>query len=182
VNDYSRLGTRVIAVSGIGIGRTVLASATCLTLLANNPAQLAPIAQAPGYSLFLVLPLPLARALAIGGLLLVMIGWRPRLTCLLHAWITFSFATSFGYLDGGDQVAQVLSLFLVPILLVDSRRWHWTPVPAVATQGRDSYLRFCFWGLRLQVAAIYGQAALGKVRVDEWIDGTALYIRDRIRH
>ncbi|PZG39838.1 hypothetical protein C1I98_23110 [Spongiactinospora gelatinilytica] len=52
-------------------------------------------------------------------------GWRPRLSAIPHWWVCFSFSTSSNIIDGGDQVAAITSLLLIPICLTDGRRWHW---------------------------------------------------------
>jgi antimicrobial peptide system SdpB family protein len=123
--------------------------------------------------------LDLARWLAVVALAVVASGYRPRFTGTLHWWIAFSFQSSAIVLDGGDQIAALLALFLIPVTLTDSRRWHWgTPI---ARTGRlaDS-LKFvvavsCIWAIRLQVAGIYFNSAVAKFGVPEWRDGTALY-------
>jgi len=74
-------------------------------------------------------------------------------------------------LDGGDQVAALLALLLVPISLTDSRRWHWHPC-------FPRYVEVQGWSLlaiRMQCSVIYLQACLAKLSVPEWVDGTALY-------
>ncbi len=171
----------------LGLARSVLALATALTLASHSSEELlqplgVPIGDATGsafwpngFSLFSLAP-PSSqepvRWLAVGCLVLVATGWRPRVTCLLHWWISSSFFLSAVPIEGGDQVAAVLSLLLVPIGLTDGRRWHWS------AQGRQqgSVLAYSAWlVIRLQVAVIYLHAAVGKTQVAEWRDGTALY-------
>ena len=108
----------------------------------------------PGY-------LNLARWLAVALLFVVASGWRPRLTGIVHWWISYSFVSSIPLVDGGDQVAAILALLLIPITLTDHRAWH------VALS--------CFLVIRVQVAGIYFHAAVGKLAVEEWADGTAMY-------
>ena len=66
--------------------------------------------------------LALAKAIAIILLLIVASGWRPRITGLIHWWVGVSFMSSAILVDGGDQVASVLALLLVPVTLTDQRR------------------------------------------------------------
>jgi antimicrobial peptide system SdpB family protein len=174
-----------------GLARTVLSFGTLLTLVLNDAKTLfAPM----GSTLKATVPVPtyifnfffvfgtkmeLARWIAVAVLLVVASGWRPRFTGLLHWWITSSFAAACVAVDGGDQVAAVLSLFLVPITLTDSRRWHWAPAPAPAqTDGARAaamIARSGFLVLQLQVAFVYFQSAVEKFAVVEWRNGTALY-------
>jgi len=170
-----------------GVARSVLALATLLTLLADSSEQLfQPLLVAdPGIldrsaveraSLFFLAHnhLTAAKVLAVVVLLLVIIGWRPRLTALPHWWVTYSFAASASLIDGGDQVAATLCLLLLPVALTDGRPWHWR---GKATGGQvASVAAQVGWLLvRVQVAVIYLFAAILKLRTAEWADGTALY-------
>jgi antimicrobial peptide system SdpB family protein len=121
--------------------------------------------------------LNVARWISIGILVLVISGWRPRITGILHWWVAFSLNTSSIVLDGGDQVANVLCLLLVPITLLDSRVSHWKN-PEKTDAFNPYTLIFAnatMLLIRLQVAIIYFHAAVGKFKIDEWMDGTALY-------
>lgn len=68
----------------------------------------------------------LAKYISILILFSVSIGIYPRLTCIFHWWITYSFATSAYIIDGGDQIASILTFLLIPICLLDRRKWHWS--------------------------------------------------------
>jgi antimicrobial peptide system SdpB family protein len=175
-----------------GLGRSLLALGTLLTLLFNPSNVLyqpgpgaGMLAHAPApllrIGIFALLSnhLELARWLSIFFLALAAGGWRPRLTAPLHWWVTFSHATISPTLDGGDHVAAVLTLLLLPIALTDPRTWHWS-APVTAQSG--------FWGelrqeiaastafvIRLQIAGIYFHAAMAKFSVPQWADGTAVY-------
>jgi antimicrobial peptide system SdpB family protein len=175
-----------------GLARSVLAFSTAATLAANAPQTLfrpgSGTAVPPfcdgmrAVSAFCIAPrseLPLVRWVCVAALLVVASGWRPRFTGLLHWWISFSFQASAMVLDGGDQVAAVLSLLLVPITLTDRRPWHWAP-PSEAPLSQEEvhrrlWAKLGHWLVRLQVAGIYLHASLGKLTVPEWRDGTALF-------
>jgi antimicrobial peptide system SdpB family protein len=179
-----------------GLARTLLAASTLLTLACNSANLLfrplgVEIARGVHdipllrFSLFTLLPgdrLEIARGLAIAILALVVIGWRPRITGLLHWWVTASFAVSSVIVEGGDQAAAILTLLLVPVTLTDGRRSHWSaPEPAdtgprpalsaIASAVASSALAF----VRLQMAVIYFFACTAKLGVAEWANGTALY-------
>ena len=193
-----RIGERAIQWSegknpwcrAYGLARTVLALATALTLLCNHSSTLFhPIAglstlQTTGiprfgfFHLFLPDHLEYARWIAVLLLLVVASGWRPRLTCLVHWWITVSFQMNASVVDGGDQVAAILTFLLLPVALTDRRAWHWQ---ATATSARRSPVLIhvvalvALLTIRIQVAGVYFHAAIGKFGVDEWVNGTALY-------
>jgi antimicrobial peptide system SdpB family protein len=181
-----------------GLARTLVALGTLGTLLFSAPDSLfrpavgvAQVPNCPGLAragMFCVAGAPhleMARWLAVAALALVASGWRPRLTSLLHWYVTFSFFSSAVMVDGGDQVCAILSLLLVPVALTDRRRWHWhAPLAAPAgaagrLPNREAAMRLvalsCLAVVRLQVAGIYFQAAVSKMKVTEWRDGTAVY-------
>ncbi len=175
-----------------GLARTVLALGTAGTLMFSHSSSLfRPGARIPDVpqceslrqaSLFCLVPsnaLEVARWLAVAILLVVASGWRPRLTGLLHWWVTASLSVSALVLDGGDHVAAVLSFLLVPLALTDPRRWHWSAPPPPQAEPRDEAQRLvahsAHLATRLQMAGIYLHAAVGKLKVEEWVDGTALY-------
>ena len=170
-----------------GLARSMLAAATLLTLLANPAGELFHplLVDDPGIidrraidglSLFSLAHehLGLAKLVAVILLLLVVSGWRPRLTALPHWWISYSFAASASVIDGGDLVAATLSLLLLPVALTDRRPWHWRGVgdgsvwASVAAQTGLLLVRF-------QVSVIYLFAAVLKIRNEEWSNGTALH-------
>jgi antimicrobial peptide system SdpB family protein len=167
-----------------------LATGTAATLVFNRSTTL--FRPLPGISevpvcygisrigLFCLVPhhLEMARWIAVAILLVVASGCYPRFTGPLHWWVSFSLASSSVLIDGGDQVSAILTLLLLPVTQTDWRKWHW--------QNSDyKTMEFPQWkrllalsallAVRVQVAGIYFHAAVGKLRVQEWTDGTALY-------
>lgn len=176
-----------------GFARTVLALGTAGTLAFSETTTLfhpcAGLSSAPpicesklaATGLFCVLPLSLEaeRWLAVGLLLVVAVGWLPRLTGIVHWWVSFSLANNAVLVDGGDQVAMILSFLLIPVTMTDGRRWHWqAPLDRslnLSEKVRRLVARSCFALIMLQVAGIYFHSAIGKFSVDSWTNGTALY-------
>ena len=175
----------------IGVARTMLAIGTLTTLLFNDiHLIMQPLGDVMGreiqsdfarYSLFEILKehLVLAKWFSILVLLIVASGWRPRITGVFHAWIAFSMATSGMVIDGGDQITSVLSVLLIPICLVDNRKWQWVSKEVQDTSKFQFHLNIVavvsYFFIRLQVAFIYFHASVGKMDVEEWINGTAIY-------
>lgn len=176
-----------------GAARTLLALGTLSTLAAHDADMLfRPLGVEAGealsgtvllrFSIFSLLSgsrLELARWLCVAGLCLVASGWRPRLTGLLHWWISASFAASCVIVDGGDQVTAVLTLLVLPLVLTDPRRSHWAAAPetspGAAAAARALIARSALLVIRIQVALIYLVSCASKFAVREWTNGTALY-------
>lgn len=174
-----------------GVGRSLIALAAAATLLANSSATLfrpstvtpdVPICEglrAAGIYCMAAPRFDVARWFAIVVLLLVASGFRPRYTGVLHAWVAFSLQANAITIEGGDQVSAILALLLVPVTLMDGRRWHWSPREPRALDDRERTRRLiaraCLTVIRVQVAGIYMHAGVGKFKVEEWTDGTALY-------
>ncbi|MBK0332071.1 hypothetical protein I8D64_11740 [Brachybacterium sp. MASK1Z-5] len=105
----------------------------------------------------------------------IVAGYFPRILGIIHFWISLSVNASISLPDGGESAAQAATLILMFISLADTRFNHWQfrVNPAI------SWLNPIAWGfskvLRIQVAWIYVQAAIAKVTVSAWAQGTALY-------
>lgn len=166
--------------------RTLTASAGLLTLLLNPanvlfaPVGVATRSNAPGWTaeLFLALGPEVGRLVGIAVLALVASGWRPRATGVLHWWIASSLFQTATATDGGEQVAASITMLLVPLTVLDPRRSHWGPPPSLGGM-RDSCLRVVrstvLLACHLQIAVIYFHAGVGKMAVEDWTNGTALY-------
>ena len=177
----------------VGVARTLLALGTALTLAFNDAGMLfrpsVDITDVPRCSgirrigAFCVAPpehLDLVRWVSVVILLVVASGYRPRLTAWPHWWIAFSFQANAVVIDGGDPVTSILTLLLLPVALTDRRKWHWGVEPLSATPCDARALarllaRLALLAVRVQVAAVYFHAVVGKLSVPEWGDGTVLY-------
>ncbi|SDK49798.1 antimicrobial peptide system protein, SdpB family [Actinopolyspora mzabensis] len=175
----------------LGIARSLLASGMLLALVATPTTHLFYVSATrptglvcdgiSGYfGLFCLVPtqyLELARWVAVAILLVVTAGWRPRITGVLHWWVSFSFYSSTNVMDGGDQVAAVITFLLIPICLTDDRRWHWyrgiehRPDHPVARVVSHMTL-LLIW---IQTSLLYLQSSVEKLKVPEWRDGTAVW-------
>ncbi|MFJ7747460.1 sporulation-delaying protein SdpB family protein [Peribacillus sp. NPDC097295] len=132
-------------------------------------------------SLFSLVPqdyfyLSIVKWIFIFILVLVVIGWRPRFTCLLHFYIAYSLNAAGTTIDGGEQVNVVMALLLIPIALTDPRKWHWDTsyIPTNRTTSKIvSFVTYNF--IRIQVAILYFHSTIAKLGNTEWVDGTAVY-------
>uniref|UniRef100_F4C9S8 HTTM domain protein n=1 Tax=Sphingobacterium sp. (strain 21) TaxID=743722 RepID=F4C9S8_SPHS2 len=173
-----------------GIARSLIAINTLSTLLFNHsevlfirntPQELMGLSHRLiyRYNFFNLFPsTEIARFAAIFFLILVIIGWMPRITAILHFYITLSFLIMCVFIDGGDQVATVLTLLLVPIAAGDKRHWHFGKSLPM-NQSHNFYMKCVAWfayiAIRLQVAIIYLHAGTGKFVSNEWVNGTAVW-------
>ncbi|MER5865144.1 sporulation-delaying protein SdpB family protein [Kitasatospora sp. NPDC002040] len=173
----------------IAVGRSLLALVQLATLLGTPDAALF---AAGGYGpvgprcdgvralgLWCLGPadgtLTVHRLLAAVGLAVVLSGFLPRWTCLLHWYLTFSLGAATGLADAGDAAARIATLLLVPVLLGDTRRWHWRRRPDALPplwRGAGHAAQLL---LRLQVLIVYLNAALSKLADPVWRQGTAMY-------
>ncbi|HDR6821024.1 TPA: HTTM domain-containing protein [Bacillus thuringiensis] len=176
-----------------GLARTLLALSLLLTLSLNDAQILfrpaSGISEFPSctknISIFCLLPsdyiyLNIIRWVCVGLLLLVVSGWRPQITGIIHWFIAYSLQVSATTLDGGEQVNAVLSLLLLPITLTDSRKWHWqSPISTDINSSREIVKSIIavvtFFVIRFQVAILYLHSTIAKLFNAEWVDGTAVY-------
>jgi antimicrobial peptide system SdpB family protein len=175
----------------VGLARSLIALGTLCSLVATPVEHLfyasearpegrvcAGVADTIGA--FCVVPyeyLNLARWGAALVLVLVVIGLAPRLTAVPHWWISFSFYSSSNVMEGGDQVAAVLTLLLLPVCLTDPRRWHWqqAPEPSGTSTGVRVLNALTLTLVWVQVCFIYFHASIGKLAVPAWRDGTSFW-------
>ncbi|HYG00899.1 MAG TPA: sporulation-delaying protein SdpB family protein [Chryseosolibacter sp.] len=173
-----------------GFARSLLALGTFLTLAFNDVDILfRPITTdserilgigLSTYSIFYLLEdnLPLAQIISLCILIVIISGWRPRFTGILHWWISFSFASSCAIIDGGDQITSILTLLLIPVCLLDERRSHWLAGSSVPDTKHKVFQLVAVSALivvRIQMALLYLNAGVEKLAVSEWKNGTALY-------
>ncbi|MCF3106589.1 HTTM domain-containing protein [Streptomyces roseoverticillatus] len=179
-----------------GWGRTLIATAHLITLaLTPTAALLHPLLNESPYP-------HCQKALAVsaycvGGdavsqewrrwimvilLAVVASGYRPRWTVWIHAWLLYSIGVSIALPDGGEAIARVAGLLLIPMGLADDRRWHWQrPSTPIGPTARGTAFA-AVWALRVQLVILYVQSGVSKFGVPDWLNGSAEYyiLRDPI--
>jgi antimicrobial peptide system SdpB family protein len=179
-----------------GAGRSLIALASLLTLLCTNSSALFfPMSVGPasgrctgaGKLLLFCLGggydyLEVKRWSAIAVLIVVVSGWRPRTTCLPHAYVALSFFYGISTPEGGDQIAWIIAVLLIPLCLTDRRPWHWQffefqpDSPATPVTQISRCLAIIAVGLiKLQVSWLYLQAGLSKFGGQAWVSGAGMY-------
>ncbi|MDQ4501983.1 hypothetical protein RBS12_06585 [Sinomonas sp. ASV322] len=174
----------------VGLARSALAFATFLTLIATPTSTLfqalwdigpQPICTGVNavnwFCMFNPHLLDLGKILACVGLVLVMSGYLPQVTSLVHYWISFSVFNGIAIPDGGDQITVVLALLLVPICVTDPRTNHWHAAEMVHGPGRwrRGWSTAALVGIKIQMSILYLQSCIEKTAHDEWAIGNNLY-------
>jgi antimicrobial peptide system SdpB family protein len=173
-----------IIINSYNLGRTILAIGTLLTLLVNSNYTLFGnqfisynTTSIYDYTLFNLLEnnLMIAKIISIVVLIIVISGYYPKLTGILHFYVTFSFFVACDIIDGGDHIASNLTLLLLPITLLDNSKNHW--FKSLQIKNKVSLVVYCSFYLLIciQVSVIYFHAFVGKLYIEEWIDGTDTY-------
>lgn len=117
----------------------------------------------------------IAKIVSIFILIICASGFYPRFTCIPHWWVTYSFCNSSLIIDGGDQVGNIMTFLLIPVFLMDKRKNHFIFKPYEFNFYKNTILYFSILLIKIQTIVIYFHSAVGKFKVTEWYDGTALY-------
>lgn len=170
-----------------GLGRTFLAISTLITFVFSYNTVLfdqylfgqtgfnSVLNSINYFFLFGYENLWIAKTLAIVMLLLIIIGVFPRYTGIFHWWISYSYLHAGAIVEGGDQIAAVITFLLIPVTLLDSRKSHWS-APTDNNLIKNYTARLFLLIIGFQMAVIYFHAAVEKLyKVPEWVDGTAVY-------
>lgn len=171
----------------ISVLRATLASTLLLTLLVTPQESLfQPLygeGDKPNCAAYRAIPnlFCLAPSIAAGQVLgiiilvVVVAGFIPQVTALAHYWVTYSFMDGAAVVDGGDQLATVLTLLVIPIALTDRRLNMWTrrqpPVNGLFVAIAGAFII----GIKCQMSILYLQASIAKLAEAEWLIGNNLY-------
>jgi antimicrobial peptide system SdpB family protein len=166
-------GTLVLAQLAILVATPY--DALMQTLVGSGPGPVCDgVRSASTYCLGRSLPAGVVTCAMILIFIGVAAGVAPTVMAILHAWVAFSIAASISLPDGGDQAAGVCTILLVAVSFADQRRWLLSPPQPVAHWRRQVALAGLM-AMRVQVAAIYFNAAIAKLFAPDWANGTAEY-------
>ncbi|GAA3690108.1 hypothetical protein GCM10022267_90910 [Lentzea roselyniae] len=176
---------------GLVVGRCLLALAQLSTVVFSRDAVLfSPVLSPPdgvrcegmrSTSLWCVTQVSghgtvISRIVTIGVLLVVLSGYRPKLTCVPHWYVAFSSVVAAPSSDGGERALMLATMLLIPLCLGDDRRWQWTRLhtpPAPAWRGAAFAAGYA---LRLQLSVIYLGAVVSKLADPLWRQGSAMFV------
>ncbi len=190
-NLITYLKNKQVHTPRLALARFLLAFGMLLTLLFNDMSIVANhnYDKLPEYSakhtvarsvpfkqldLFMVIPPATAKIVVMVILLLVMSGFVPQVTAILHFIACFSYHNYFLIVNGGDEVTFVLSLLLIPLCITDPRINQWRATPPKASS-RNITANIALMAIQVQAAFIYFSAAYEKLYVQVWKEGTAVY-------
>ncbi|WP_430613139.1 hypothetical protein [Flavobacterium sp. JP2137] len=94
---------------------------------------------------------------------------------MLHWWISVSFFMFSPSIEGGGQLISILTFFLIPIGIYDKRKWHWSINHSLNNVYSGIFINSFYIIIRIQIAIVYFQAMVDKLKVSEWKNGTVLY-------
>jgi antimicrobial peptide system SdpB family protein len=117
----------------------------------------------------------IAKLISVLILTFVIIGLYPKYTSIFHWWVTYSFSSSSYVIDGGDQIASILTLLLIPICVLDKRKWHWSANIYQHNFVEKNIAYFSYSLIAIQAFMLYFHAMIGKFEVNEWLNGSAVY-------
>jgi len=199
VRGALRDGVHTDAVSA---ARALVYVAVAGTLLANGPRQLvSPLGGPAGDGAALerwqqgacsglrsatfhcVVPagaLPVGQILLALFLLVAAAGLWPRWTAIPAWWIAWSSSVTVSSVvaDGGDKLAAILALLLIPVGLADGRRLAWSrfgPARPARSLTLTLLARYALALAAVQMAVVYLESLVGKLSRPQWGEGTALY-------
>jgi len=187
INSYiKKLSESNPFTNTIGLARSLLALSLFMTLAFNdvdllfsNPNQdqfcLSVIQKFSIYCLFGQENFLYAKMISISILVISIVGIYPRYTGIFHWWVSISFFISSPYVDGGDQITSILTFLLIPITLLDSRKWHWKNSVKITSITKNLIANISHKVIRVQVCIVYLHAVIAKLELQEWIDGTIIY-------
>ncbi|MGC6479430.1 MAG: sporulation-delaying protein SdpB family protein [Flavobacteriaceae bacterium] len=170
-----------------GLARTIFAFGFFLTLVFTGYENLFPMVDGQiirqpfqdfeKASIFFVFSknIEIAYYLTLSILITVISGYLPQIFGILHWWVAWSYTVSGIIIEGGDQISSIITFLLIPICLSDNRLNHWFK-PKKSGKKKLKFLVWSFYAvIIIQISIIYLHAAVAKLSVTEWIDGTAIY-------
>jgi antimicrobial peptide system SdpB family protein len=119
----------------------------------------------------------ISRLISIIILLLVISGYFHKIASLLHWYVSFSLYSSLTIVDGGDQIASIITLLFIPISFFDKRKntWHKKEVQKENCHYSTFLSNSFLFIIKLQIAIIYLNAGVSKLSVPDWQNGSAYY-------
>lgn len=108
-------------------------------------------------------------------LLLVISGYFPQVSSLLHWWVNLSFLFACPLIEGGDQLNTIISFFIIPIALTDNRINHWQKPKNRDCKQIKLFIWSIFFLISIQISFVYFHAGIAKLDAEEWLNGTAIY-------
>lgn len=175
----------------VGVARGVLALGSLSTLLLTDqralfltflpnaaPARCVGIGQ---FGLFCVSDAAtggrlLGTLVAVLILLAVVSGYGPRVLAIPHFYVAWSISQNVVLVEGGDQVNAAMTMLLIPWLFTLPRgNAYAANMPYLPVLRENAFAYGAAELIRVQLALVYAIAAIAKLAVPQWSDGTAFW-------
>ncbi len=140
-------------------------------MIRHDAARPAPFKK---WDLFLMMNPETAKMVVIFILLLTMTGLLPQVTGPLFFWACFSLHNYYIINNGGDDLAFILSILLLPICLTDPRLNTWKGKVSGPRRGNIT-ANIAMVIIQFQAAFLYFDASYSKLFHRQWYEGTAVY-------
>ncbi|MGO4489031.1 hypothetical protein [Microbacterium sp. 2RAF4] len=115
-------------------------------------------------------------AVSIVVLLLVLSGFGARTLAIPHFYIAWSISQNVVVVEGGDQVNAVIVLLLIPWIFATPRGNTWLrQMPFLETLRTNAFAYGAAELIRVQLSVVYVVAAVAKLAVPQWSEGSALW-------
>lgn len=172
------------------LGRSILGLGTLLTFLFNDIEELSPIftyklkveSEIDYLNIFTYFSyqnIIYVKIICCIILMLVVLGFMPRIFGFLHFIISYSFFNTMLAVEGGDQITLCITALLFPITLLDTRINHFHFEKTFFYREKKTLLiNFILSFLvivKIQVSFLYFNALVEKLKVVEWFNGSATY-------
>ncbi|MBI8990253.1 sporulation-delaying protein SdpB family protein [Corynebacterium meridianum] len=121
--------------------------------------------------------LSLADVVIAFGLILVISGFYPRWTGILHLYITYTISTAITLPDSGESVALIFVGVLTVVSLSDKRRNCYLTnldIDSIPPHLQGISRGAIIFG-RIQLCFLYAGAVFAKLGIADWENGTALH-------
>ena len=178
----------------VDLARLIMISSTLSTFALNSTTDLfptgryqsidpymefIPLTEKGIFRLFDFAYLPYVKLGITVFLVLALLGMFPAIATALYSYVCFSFVTSSPVVNGGDQIATIVSLLMIPVYITDSRIFiinsNFDYYPRRLNKYQLVITYYFLLLVKIQACTIYFFAAIDKFKVEEWVDGTALY-------
>lgn len=179
----------IVSNNTITLARTLLALGFLLTLIFTPYTQLFPdyhliklseningLMHLNFYLWFDNILIPFMFSIIV--LLVNVLGLYPRYMCFLQSWVAYSIFYSMLIVEGGDQINVILTFLLIPISILDNRKFGWKIKKE--PKAIDNILfktngKIVLLFIKIQMAILYLNAGIAKIFAPEWSNGTAVY-------
>jgi antimicrobial peptide system SdpB family protein len=114
--------------------------------------------------------------IAVVMLVAVISGYGPRVLAIPHFYVAWSISQNVVLVEGGDQVNAAMTMLLIPWLFTMPRgNAYAADMPYLRVLQENAFAYGAAELIRVQLSLVYAIAAIAKLAVPQWSDGTAFW-------